>query len=247
MNLFYRFVLIAFLMCVMGCSEKKEPSQPPPLVSTMIVKAQDVPVSFHYIAQTQSSQLVNIQARVSGFLDKRIYTEGEMVKEGQVLFLMDKKPFQAQVDAARAAVAKQKAAYETARLNLERVKPLAQQNALSQKDLDDARGSYLTTGASVDQAQAQLETALLNLSYCTITSPLAGISSSALKQEGAYMNVTDSQLTTVAKLSPIWVNFSLSENQIQNYRDEVEKGTIRPPKDEEFEVKVIQINGTTFP
>jgi membrane fusion protein, multidrug efflux system len=238
------------LLCLYACGKKEDKNsnlKTAPLVTTVTVEAKDVPISFEFVAQTQSSHLVNIQARVSGFLDKRVYTEGEMVKEGQVLFLMDKKPFEAQVAASQAAVAKQKAAYETAHLNLERVKPLAQQNALSQKDLDDATGSYLTTGASVDQAQAELETALLNLSYCTITSPLTGISSAALKQEGAYMNVTDSQLTTVSKLTPIWVNFSLSENQIQTYRDEVEKGSIRTPKDEEFDVKVIQINGKTFP
>jgi membrane fusion protein (multidrug efflux system) len=118
---------------------------------------------------------------------------------------MDKKPFQTQVDAAAAALSRQKAAYETARMNLERVKPLAQQNALSQKDLDDATGSYESAAAAVEQAKAQLETEKLNLSYCTITSPVTGISSAASVQDGAYVNQQNSQLTSVAVLSPIWV------------------------------------------
>lgn len=216
-------------------------------VTTYIVEAKDVPVSFQYVAQTQSSHQVNIQARVSGFLDKRVYTEGEIVKAGQVLFLMDKKPFEVQVEAQQAAVNRQKAALETARLNLERVKPLSKLNALSQKDLDDAIGTFETNSASLEQSKANLETALLNLSYCTITSPLDGITSAALQQDGTYLNVVDSQLTTVSALSPIWVNFSLSENQIENYRDQVDQGHLLPPKSDKYVVKVIQVNGKIFP
>lgn len=227
-----------------GASSKQDEGIP---VTAVTVEAKDVPVGFEFVAQTQSSHLVNIQSRVNGFLDKRVYTEGEMVKAGQVLFIMDKKPFQTQVDAAKAALARQKAAAETARLNLERVKPLAMLNALSQKDLDDAIGTFETSSASVEQAKAQLETDLLNLSYCTITSPIDGITSAALQQDGTYLNLTDSQLTTVSALSPIWVNFSLSETQMQNLRDQISKGELVPPKNDEFVVKVIQVNGAIFP
>lgn len=222
-------------------------TKPPIVVTAFQVQARDVPVNFEYVAQTQSSHLVNIQARVSGFLEKRVYTEGDLVKKGQVLFLMDKKPFETQVAAAQAAVARQEAALETARLNLARVKPLAELNALSQKDLDDATGTYQTNAATLEQTKAQLETALLNLSYCTITSPLDGITSAALQQEGTYLNLSDSLLTTVTALSPIWVNFSLSENQIQHFEDQMAKGQLIIPKNNEFDVKVIQINGQLFP
>ncbi len=246
----YKPLLMAsFVTYLLSCSrdEPKAIAKPPTAVTSIIVEAKDAPVSFEYVAQTQSSHLVNIQARVSGFLEKRVYTEGDMVKTGQILFLMDKKPFQTQVDAAKAALARQEAALETARLNLDRVKPLARLNALSQKDLDDATGMFMTNSASVEQAKAQLETALLNLSYCTITSPLDGITSAALQQDGTYLSVQDSLLTTVSALDPIWVNFSLSENQFLNYRDEKEKGLLIVPKGEEFTVKVVQVNGRIFP
>jgi membrane fusion protein (multidrug efflux system) len=244
-----RTFAIALVLTLNSCNKEEHvaPVKPPVLVSSIVVEAKDAPVTFEYVAQTQSSHMVNIQARVSGFLEKRVYTEGEMVKEGQVLFVMDKKPFQTQVDAAQAALSRQEAALETARLNLNRVKPLSELNALSQKDLDDANGSYLTNSAAVEQAKAQLETALLNLSYCTITSPLDGITSSALQQDGTYLSVQDSLLTTVSALTPIWVNFSLSENQILAYRDQVESGQLIPPKDHKYEVKVVQVNGRIFP
>lgn len=246
-----RLILGIFLLGFVSCDKGKVPAgdaaKPPAVVTAFLAEARDVPVSFDYVAQTQSSHLVNIQARVNGFLDKRVYTEGEIVKKGQVLFIMDKKPFETQVNAAKAAVARQEAALETARLNLARVKPLAQLNALSQKDLDDAKGSFETSAATLEQTKAQLETALLNLSYCTITSPIDGITSAALQQEGTYLSYADSQLTTVMALSPIWVNFSLSENEIQHFEDQVKKGVLKVPKDSEFEVKVIQTNGAIFP
>ena len=115
--------------CAKGPEEKAQPRSAE--VSVITVEARDVPVSAEFVAQTQSSRLVNIQARVSGFLEKRVYTEGAMVKEGQTLFLMDQKPFKVQLDQAEAALARQKAAMETAKANLARVKPLAEMDAVA--------------------------------------------------------------------------------------------------------------------
>jgi len=231
-----------------GCHKKEEaPPPPPPTVITTEVAAKDTPITFEYVARTESSQQVNIQARVSGFLDKRTYVEGSMVKTGDVLFLMDKKPFEAQVDAAKAALERQKAAMETARLNLARTRPLTEKKALSQKDLDDATGAFQSSAAAVEQAKAQLETQKLNLSYCTITSPVNGITGAALQQDGSYVNALNSQLTTVAVLNPIWVNFSLSENELKKYRDQVAKGEIRAPAGHRYVIEVVLVDGSIFP
>ncbi len=235
-------------LALAGCEKKTETMTPPPPTVTLVTVApRDVPVSAEYVAQTQSSQQVNIQARVSGFLEKRVYTEGATVKAGDVLFLMDKKPFQVQLDGAKAALTRQKTAMETSRLNLERTKPLAAKNALSQKDLDDAIGSYESMAAAVEQAQAQVATAELNLSYCTITAPVAGITSAAQQQEGTYINMQNSALTTVAVLSPIWVNFSISENELKKLRDQITTGHLRPPRDDNYEVEIILVDGALYP
>jgi membrane fusion protein (multidrug efflux system) len=232
-----------------GCGKKEEAAAPPPPPAVEVVQviAKDTPITFEYVAQTQSSQQVSIQARVNGFLEKRAYTEGAIVNKGDILFVMDKKPFQAQVSAAAAALARQKAAMQTARLNLDRTKPLTEKNALSRKDLDDATGAYESAAAAVEMAKAQLETARLNLSYCTISSPVNGITSAALQQEGAYLNMQNSLLTTVAVLSPIWVNFSLSENEFKEYRDQIAKGLIRPPKNQDYEIEIVLVDGSIFP
>ena len=216
-------------------------------VTTTTIVPRDVPVSFEFVAQTQSSHQVNIQARVSGFLDKRTYDEGGIVRAGQVLFLMDKRPFEAQVAAASAALARQQAALEVARADLERTKPLAANDALSQKDLDDATGKFHSAEAAVEEAKAQLEGEKLNLSYCTITSPVTGISGAAMQQDGAFISSQTSLLTTVAALSPMWVNFSISENERLAFQEQIAKGLLRVPGDRNFTVEVILADGTLFP
>ena len=232
-----------------GCGKGKIAEAPssPPAVTVMAVVPGNMPVVAEYVAQTQSSRQVNIYARVSGFLDRRLYTEGAAVKEGQVLFQIDPKPFQVQLDQAAAALAKQEAALEVARANLARTKPLAAANALSQKDLDDATGQSQSTAAAVDQAKAQMDTARLNLSYCTITSPVNGVTSAALQQEGTYISPQNSQLTTVMILSPMWVNFSLSENEMEKIRGQIGKGILRPPKDGRYVVEIVLVDGTVYP
>ena len=241
-------VAVTVACAVVGCEKKKDAVVPaPPVVEVIRIVPKDVPLSIEYVAQTQSSQQVSINARVNGFLDRRVYTEGAIVKAGDVLFLMDKKPYQVQVNGAAAALARQKAAMETARLTLARIKPLATKNAVSQKDLDDATGTFESDAAAVEQAKAQLESAQLNLSYCTITSPVTGITSAALQQDGTYLNQMNSQLTSVAALSPIWVNFSISENEMQKYRDQIARKYIIPPPDRNYVVEIVMVDGSLFP
>lgn len=237
------------LAALAGCGKAPPPvpARGPNIVSTITVTAADAPVNAEFVGQTQSSRLVNIQARVTGFLDRRVYTEGSLVKEGQVLFLMDKKPFQAQLDQARAALQQQQAALATTSANLDRTKPLVEQDALSQKDLDDATGQFQQASAGVAQAKAQVVQAELNLSYATIASPVDGISSYALQADGTYLSASNSQLTTVAALSPMWVNFSVSENQFQKLHRQIEKGQLKPPPDGSYEVEVVLVDGTVFP
>jgi len=237
---------LALLLAACG-REPPKPAPPPLEVSTITVQPRDVDISAEYVAQTQSSQAVNIQARVSGFLDKRVYTEGSLVKAGQVLFRMDQKPFQAQVDAAQAALQRNQAAMQVALANLNRTKPLAAKNALSQKDLDDAQGQYEQSAAAVEQSKAQLESAKLDLSYTIIASPVTGVSSFAAVADGTYLSPQNSQLTTVSVLSPIWVNFSLSENEFQRVMNDVKAGRLRLPKDNGLTVEIVQPDGSVFP
>lgn len=246
---FHRLVpLAAILLSACGHGGGEGAAPPPPReVTTTVVKKQDVPVAWEYIAQAKSSQQVSIRARVNGFLDRCVYTEGSTVKAGDVLFQMDQKPFQVQLDAAEAALARQKANLAVAKSNLARTRPLTAASALSQKDLDDATGAFEVAQASVAQAEAAVAEARLNLSYTTITSPIDGITGQAIIADGTYVNFQTDELTTVAVLTPMWVNFSVSENEFQSIRDQVTRGLLRTPDSGEYSVDIVLVDGSLFP
>lgn len=235
-------LLASTFLLLAGCEKEAPKAQrPPPEVTVMTVTPKTIPYSPTFVAQTESSRQVDIVARVSGFLEKIAYQEGDLVKDGQILFQIDPKPFQAQLAAAKAALAQQEARLHTARQNLARVKPLAAQNALSQKDLDDAVGAEQAAAAAVEAAKAAVIEAELNLGYTTIRSPVTGLASRSLQREGAYLNAQaqTAYLTYVAALDPIWVNFSVSQNQMAKADQMVTKGQLISPKDRDYEVEII--------
>jgi membrane fusion protein (multidrug efflux system) len=232
-----------------GCGKHKPPAEAsgPVEVTVMTVAPRDTPVSSEYVGQTESSHQVEIRARVSGFLDRRVYTEGSTVKAGEVMFQQDPRPFEVQLKAAEGALAEQKARLRIAEQNLAQVQPLAERNALSQKDLDDAIGQRDAAAAAVQTAQANVEAARLNLSYTTITSPVTGLSSYARVQDGAYVSPENSLLTYVEQVDPVWVNFTLSENEMLAYRQQAEKGSLRLPPKGEYKVELILADGSIYP
>jgi len=237
-----------FTLLASGCQKKASlPGQQTPQVTVIKVEPRDTPVTREFVAQTQSSHQVEIRSRVDGFLDKREYVEGSFVKAGQVMFRMDPKPFQAQVEAAEGALAEQTARLKTAQANLARVRPLAKQNALSQKDLDDAIGKEQEAAAAVQTAKADVSQARINLGYTTITNPVSGFSSYSRVQEGSYINMQNSLLTYVSQIDPIWVSFSISEDDMLKLRGQAKSGLVRLPKADEYEVEIILADGSRFP
>jgi len=240
--------LLGGSLLIAGCSREAPPPVPRVVdVTALTATPRNAAAVFEFVGQTQSSREVEIRARVDGFLDKRVYTEGSLVREGQTLFLMDRKPFEASLQQARGELAQQQAKLSVAEANLARVKPLAEQNAVSRRDLDDAVGNEQSARAAVLTSEGSVRQAELNLSYTTIASPLTGLSSSARIQEGAYVNASNNLLTTVAQLDPMWVNFSVSENAHLRLRESVSKGEIRLPSEESFEVEVVLADGSVYP
>lgn len=188
-----------------------------------------------------------MRSRVDGFLDDRLYTEGSIVSKGDIMFKMDAKPFETQLAAARAALAEQRARLKVNTANLKRVKPLAEANAVSKKELDDAEGRVNSASAAVEMAQADVETAKLNLGYTTIYAPVTGASSYARIQNGAFVNPMNSLLTYVAQLDPIWVNFNISENDMLKARHMKDQGLINMPENGQFDVELKMADGSSYP
>ena len=246
------FVLVLITCClnISGCEMKKPAGQSKGggEVEAITVTSQNTPITFEFIGQTESSHKVEIRARIEGFLDKQLYSDGAYVKANQPTFQIDPKPFQAALQQAKGELAMQKARYVTALANLNRVKPLAAKNAVSQKDLDDATGSEQETAAAVLSAEGQVRVAELNLSYTLIYSPIDGLSSNAQKMTGSYISAgPESLLTYVAKLDPIWVNFSVSENEYLSLLQAEKNKSLIPPKDSNYDIEIVLGDGSVYP
>jgi membrane fusion protein (multidrug efflux system) len=203
-----------FLLAAAGCEKEKPVPPPPPTVEVTTVTVKDVPIYKEWIGSLDGNVNAVIRPQVSGYLIKQNYQEGQLVKKGQVLFEIDPRTFQAEVDQAKGQLAQQQARYDTSRANLARIKPLAAKNAVSQKDLDDATGAELSTRSSVESAQAALENARLNLSFTKVTSPVDGIAGIAKTQLGNLVGPSSQQeLTTVSSVNPIKAYINVSERE----------------------------------
>ncbi len=217
-------------------------------VTVTTVKAADTPVVFELVGKTRSSRRVEVRSRVEGFLEKRVYTEGTLVQEGDVLFQMDRKPFEVSLQGAQAELKQQQARLDNANAYLERVKPAVEQGAVAKQELDDAFARQRSAAAAVEVARSNVVQAELNLGYTTIKAPVTGLSSFAVQREGAYIGIgSGGQLTYVAKIDPIWVEFSVSENQLLDYRRKFNAGVLAAPDNDDYEVRIILADGTAYP
>lgn len=239
------------LLALAGCDRKPPAASAQPQAvpaSVMTVSATDVPHVAEFVGETESSQEVEIRARVEGFLERIAYREGSIVSKGDVLFEMDRKPLEAALSAARAELQAQQARLGTASANLKRVAPLAAEDALSPKDLDDAQGSRDAAVAAVEGARSRVQQAEINLSYTTILSPVTGVTSFARKQPGSFIAPgPDSLLTYVSALDPMRVNFSISENEQLRFNKLIKDGTLRPADGQKYSVKIVLADGSVVP
>jgi membrane fusion protein (multidrug efflux system) len=170
-------VLLALGIAITGAScEKAAPvAVPPSSVQAMEIKASSVPLSAEFIGQLDSPQNVEVRARVEGFVDKVLFTEGTEVKEGDPLFALDKEPFLERLAAAEGMLAEARAATNKYEKDVARLKPLAEKRAIPKQDLDNAIASVDVGKANVQSAESRVESAKIELGYCDVKSPVAGL------------------------------------------------------------------------
>jgi len=210
----------AALLASCGKEETKAAAPPALPVATVKVATQKVPVSLESVGQAEGSREVEIRARVSGILEKRVYEEGSPVTAGTTMFQIDPVPFQLAVQDAKATLSQEHARAELADSDARRLEPLAKEKAISQRDYDTAVATAKTSNAAIASAEAKLKEAELNLSYSTITAPISGITGRAERSEGSLVTAgTDSALLTrLTQVNPIWVRFSLAEQDFNRVR-----------------------------
>ncbi|SCK17101.1 efflux RND transporter periplasmic adaptor subunit [Vogesella sp. LIG4] len=222
-------------------------NMPPMPVTTVAMQPADVPVSAEYVAQTSGSREVEVRARVSGILQKRTYTEGSAVKAGDLLFQIDPAPYLAAVEQADASLKLQEANLIRAQQDYDRVLPLFKENAVSQKDRDDAVAALATAKASAAAARAALKTAQINLGYTRVTAPISGVTSAEVRSEGSLVQSGEGTLLTkISQLEPIYVKFSLSDNDLLKSQNLVASGKLRLPPGGHYRVALKLPDGSLY-
>ncbi len=198
------------LASALGCQKKVQ--LPPPEVYTQASTVQDVPVVMELVGQTAGSLDVEIRARVEGYLEGIHYQEGQQVRKGDLLFTIESKTFQSVVSQRRADLASAEARLHLADLEVNRLRPLEEQQAVSRQSLDSALSVQKTSRAGVDAARAALDKAVLDLSYTRITAPSAGLADFAKVKPGNLVGRGDSTLlTTLSTVDPIHVLIGMQE------------------------------------
>jgi membrane fusion protein (multidrug efflux system) len=214
-HLFGRVTALAALaVFTVSCAKEEVVAPPPPVVKTMTVAAYDVPIQTDFIGQTRGSTEVEIRARVEGFLDGIHFLEGTTVKKGQLLYTIDPRQWDAEVGLASGELGRAEAERARAQQDVNRYKPLVDENAISREEYETSVAIERSQRASVEAKRASLDRARLNRAFCTITAPIDGLVGKTEVKAGNLVGRGESTLlTTISTVDPIHVRFSLTENQ----------------------------------
>jgi membrane fusion protein (multidrug efflux system) len=230
-----------------GQSPSQSAATAPPPVTVLAVEPQQVPLTASFTGRLSAYREANVLARVSGILLKRLYKEGTEVKAGQPLFQIDPAPYRAALDAALAALAQARANATNAHATAQRDRDLISSHLVSEQQLDTDEAAERSSAAAVKQAQANAESARINLGYTNVTSPITGIAGEQQVTEGALVGQgTPTQLTTVDQLDPIYVNFDEPAAQIEELASQEQSGRLVAAGSADAKVQLALPDGTPY-
>lgn len=219
-----------------------------PTVGVIVATPASVPLTQSLVGRLSAYRSANVLARVAGVLLSRDYHEGKKVDKGQLLFQIDPAPFKAALDDANAQLAQAEATSVNDRVNARRAVALAPKGFISKTALDNALAAERTSKAAVQAADANVETARINLGYTDVTSPITGRAGEQQVTEGALVGQgTPTLLTTVSQLNPLYVNFTVSVQQLDELRHAAAKGTIELAAPDKTQVQISLPDGARYP
>jgi membrane fusion protein (multidrug efflux system) len=239
-------VLCLAIGLLVGCDKKEPPPKPgPPDVLVAAVAEQNVPISNEWVAQLNGPVNADITPKVQGYLLRQNYQNGYFVTKGQLLFELDPRQYQAAVDQAKATLERTQAEVERYQNDVTRDTPLAAQNAIPQKQLDNDIASLNASKAQILADQATLDNAKLNLAWTKVNSPIDGIAGVSNSQIGDLVGTT-TKMAVVSQVNPIWAYFNISESTYLANAEKIAR-FIREGKGPTFPVTYIQANGEVYP
>ncbi|MGS1118820.1 efflux RND transporter periplasmic adaptor subunit [Rhodanobacter sp. UC4437_H4] len=238
------------LLVLAGCGKSTgngPPQMPPPEVGVVTVQPQNSPLTRDLVGRLSAYRSADVRARVAGVLLKRDYEEGTDVTRGQLLFQIDPAPLQAELNAAKASLAQAQASWTNNKVTAQRVRELAPKGYVSKADLDNALAAERSSAAAVQAARANVETARINLGYANVTAPIAGRAGQQQVTEGALVGSgAATLLTTVEQIDPLYVNFTLSVESLENMRQAQSEGNVTLAGQNKASVRITLPDGSTY-
>lgn len=245
------FAGLSTLLMLAGCSGEDSESQqagaggmPPAAVVVQQAKPADVTVRQDYAGRARGAREVEVRARISGILEQRLYEEGQMVREGDALFRIDRKPAAAALQRARAQRQVAEADVQQAEREWNRISSLFERNAVSERDRDSAQSALELARANLAVANAGVAQAELDLGYTDVTAPISGVTSLEDFPEGSLID-TGTLLTTIVQLDPVHVRFALPENDA-NIRRAAREGMVRADQEQNVSARLILADGSEY-
>ena len=223
--------LLLAVMATAACSRSNvqaaPPAMPAPLVTVVKASAQDVPKYLDEIGRNAAFEAVTVTPQVAGRITERHFQDGENLRKGQLLFVIDPRPFKAQVDSAQAALAQAKAGLDLAKIQFARDEEVIASKAISKQDYDTKKNAVDVDQAQVEAAEAALETAKLNLEYCYIHSPIDGRAGARVVDVGNVVQANSTSLLSIQRLDPIYANFTITESDLPAVQKQMSSGTLK--------------------
>jgi membrane fusion protein (multidrug efflux system) len=234
-----------------GCGQSTQASTPPPSaepeVTVATIAPQQLTLTTVLAGRTSAFLVAEVRPQVSGIVQKRLFQEGSEVKAGEVLYQIDPSTYQAAYNSAKAALAKAEANARPARLKGERFSALAQSNAVSVQDNDDAQAAHRQAEAEVVAARAALEAARINLSYTRVSAPIAGRIGKSAVTPGALVTASQATpLSTIQQTNPIYVDVTQSSGEVMRLKRDLASGKLKKSADGGAKVKLLLEDGTPY-
>lgn len=242
-------ILLAAALALVACGKGQQQQQapPPPEVGVVKAQAQAVPLTRDLVGRLSATRTADVRARVAGVLQKRLYTEGTDVKEGQPMFEIDPAPLKAALNAQLANLASAQATYTNNHVAAERARSVADKGLLSKTDRDNAEAAERTAAAAVKQAQATVDSARISLGYATVTAPISGRAGQQQVTEGALVGQSDATLlTTIDQIDSVYVNFTQAFGDIDSLRAAATKGSVQLVDQNKAKIELLRSDGSPY-
>lgn len=240
--------VLAWSLLLLGCNRESaaRPSPGPVEVGVVTVQAEPVTLYRELPGRTSPFRVAEVRARVDGIVLERLFEEGSDVEEGQLLYRIDPKPYEAALASAKASLSRARASVQSSKLLAERYKGLLKDRAVSQQEHDNAAAAYQAALADVAAGQAAVQAAEIDLGYTRVTSPIAGRIGRAEVTEGAYAQRAQATLlATVQQLDPMYVDLTQASAEVLRLRAQWESGALVPSGDG-AKVQLVLEDGTIY-